>query len=197
MFHYFVSIIFFIISYIDNVNLLDYFKCTKTPTRFSICGLHYQIHCCCCLFLFFLLLNKCENLSQCKKFSSYENGLNGIYFCDVLNNKNTKHHVDTLMQLRPPSNKDTKLVSSKSSENIQKKEDGPDCTISNNKFSSKAYQNEANDYFKYRYEIIHLSFAANRIVMISFIIVLFMCIYSYCKFRKKKSHHPFPFSVSI
>ena len=113
-----------------------------------------------------MLLKKCENLLQCKKLSPYENGLNGINCCDVLISKNTKHHSNTLMQLRPPpSNKNTKLVSSKNSENIQKKKDGQDCTISFNKFSSKAYQNEANDYFKYRYEIRPLSFAANRIVM--------------------------------
>ena len=35
-----------------------------------------------------------------------------------------------------PSNKNIKVRSFKSSENIEKKEDGPDCTVSINKFSS-------------------------------------------------------------
>ena len=82
------------------------------------------------------------------------------------------------MSLRPvftDRGSNTKLVSCKSSEHIQKKEDGPDCTISNNKFSSKANQNEANDYFKYRYEIRPLSFAADGIVM-KFLLLFFLCV---------------------
>ena len=41
---------------IHDKNLLEFSsqKYTITPTRFSICGLHYQMHCC-CLFVCFLL----------------------------------------------------------------------------------------------------------------------------------------------
>ena len=102
------------------------------------------------------------------------------------------------MQLRPPHIKIQNWYPPRAVKSIQKKEDGPDCTISTNKLSSKAYQDEANDYLKYRYEIRPLSFAADRIVM-KYSLFFFLCVSTpILSFEKKNiPHHPFPFSVSI
>ena len=96
----------------------------------------------------------------------YENGLNGLNFYDVLNNKNTEHTDNMLMQLRPPQIKIQNWYPLRAVKTFKRKRVGQTVQFPTlNKFFSKANQKEANDYFEYRYEIRPLSFAAGRIVM--------------------------------